>query len=369
MTLSSITAAHENEYMSFEDVDRRPTVGEIGTLFGFPGSADSYQFTFHDLQDRYQELRLSSAADQTLSWIVGFSYSKMDYKSVSYSKLHGFPVNPGQAIATRDPETTAVFGSVNWQISDQFELSVEARNQWDKVVEGTLGATPLKETFDSFSPRVILDWNPHDDTTLYVSYAQGYNPGQFNARLVGLSSAELSQIEDAATGGAGITVDEEEIASFEIGAKSAFWDGRGRVSAAVYFADWKGIVAPEIVGYTSDEGAPETIQVNATGGQADLSGLELEAWALVTDNLTLEATLSLTKSEIGKFDSPDALSLLGNRKLDGPGQRVFPLSRTGLYPFGNLCREIFQRLRLVRTWRLYLPRQYLALECQRNRNG
>ena len=315
MTLSSITAAHENEYMSFEDVDRRPTVGEIGFLFGFPGSADSYQFTMVDLQDRYQELRLSSAADQRLSWLVGFSYSKMKYRAGGAAKLHGFPPNP--QTTTYDPETTAVFGSINWAISDQLEVSVEARNQWDKVVEGTLGNPPLKETFDSFSPRVILDWSPRDNTTFYVSYAQGYNPGQFNARVAGRSPAELAQIEAAATGGAGIIVEEEEIISYEIGAKSAFWDGRGQVSAAAYFADWKGIVAPEIVAIVNDAGDTEQIQVNATGGQADLSGFELEAWAIVTDNLTLEATLSLTKSKIKKFDSPDALSLLGNRKLDG----------------------------------------------------
>ena len=314
MTLSSITASHENEYMSFEDVDRRPTVGEIGFLFGFPGSADSYQLTLHDLKDFYQELRLSSAVDQRLFWLVGFSYSKMNYKAGGAAKLHGFPPNP--STSTYDPETTAGFGSINWQISDQFKLSVEARVQKDKIVEFDRGFT-LKQTFDSFSPRVILDWNPRDDTTFYVSYAQGFNPGQTNARVAGRSAAELAKIEAVATGGAGIYVDEEEIVSYEIGAKSAFWDGRGQVSAAVYFADWKGIVAPEIVAIINDAGETEQIQVNATGGQADLSGLELEAWAVVTDNLTLEATLSLTKSKIGKFDSPDALSLLGNRKLDG----------------------------------------------------
>jgi len=315
MTLTSITAAHENEYASFEDIDRRPTAGELGTLFGFPASADSYQMTLTDLKDFSTELRLSSSDENSLRWMVGVSYSEMDYKLVSYSRLSGFPPNPNQAILTHDPETTAFFGSIGWDINDQFTLSVEARQQSDKVIEGTLGNPPLSETFDTFLPRVILDYKPNEDTTFYVTYAEGSNPGQFNAGLLGRTQAELAQI--AAAGGGGIAVQEEELSNIEFGVKTRFWDDRAQISASVYFSDWSAIVAPELIPITNAAGAPEIVQVNSNGGTADLSGLEVEGAVLLGENFTLEGTYSLTKSEIKDFESPDALSLLGDRTIDG----------------------------------------------------
>jgi iron complex outermembrane receptor protein len=315
MTLSSITAAHQNEYSSFEDFDRRPTAGlDFGA---FVGGADTYNLNLTGLKDFFQEVRLTSAQDERLRWMIGVSYTEIENRLQSFSKFGPVNPRPTQSVSTFDPETTAIFGAVGWDINDQFTLSVEARSQQDKVVEGTLGNTPLSETFDSFNPRVILDYKPNDDTTFYATYAEGTNPGQFNAGLLGRTQAELDQI--AAAGGGGIRVDEEELTNFEFGVKSQFWDGRGQISAAVYFSDWDNIVAPEIIAITNAQGQGELVQVNSTGGQADLSGLELEGTLLLTEKLTLDATLALNKSEINDFESPDANVVFGDRTIDGLG--------------------------------------------------
>ena len=57
--------------------------------------------------------------------------------------------------------------------------------------------------------------------------------------------------------------------------------------------------------------------MNTLGGQADLSGLELEGTVLLSDNFQLDATISFVNSEIGVFESPDAERLLGSRQLNG----------------------------------------------------
>lgn len=326
ITLSSITAFHENEYASFEDIDRRPTAGEIGRLFGFPASADSYQMTFTGLEDFSQEFRLSSDFDQRLRWTIGASYFESSGVLVSFSRLSGVPPRPNSTVLTFDPETTAIFGSIGWDITDQFTLSVEARSQADKVVEGVQGGTPLSETFNSFTPRIILDYKPNPDTTLYFTYAEGTNPGQFNAGLVNRSQNELDQI--AAQGGGGIAVEEEELTNLELGVKARFWDGRAQLTAAVYFSDWDNIVAPELFTIINDDDEPEIIQVNSTGGQADLSGLELEGTFLLSEKFTLDTTIALTQSDINDFESPDALSLLGERTIDGLGKEFSRFPKT-----------------------------------------
>ena len=314
MTLSSITAAHKDEYSSFEDFDRRPTAGL--------GGADTYNLNLTANEDFFQEVRLSSATDRRLRWMIGVSYSEIESVLQGYSQFGPVVPSPTSTTSTFEPETTAIYGSIDWDFTDQLTLSVEARSQQDKVVEAVgrglaaaRAAVPESETFDSFSPRVILSFKPNDDTTYYATYAEGTNPGQFNAGLRSLSPTELAQI--VAAGGSGIKVDEEELTNFEFGAKGLFWDGRAQITAAVYFSDWKNAIAPEIIAYTDDMGAGQLVQVNANGGQADLYGLELEGTVLLSEALTLDATFALNKSEIGSFESADALVVFGDRTIDG----------------------------------------------------
>ena len=317
MTLSFITASHENEYSSFEDFDRRVTSGKLGNYLGFMASADTYNMTLTKNKDSSSEIRLTSAADSQINWMVGASYTSIEARLVGYSVLWGGSPNPNQNISTFDPETRAVFASVSYDINDTLSLSVEARKQEDKVIEGTAGSEPLQNTFSSTTPRVILDYKPREGLTYYAIYAQGVNPGQFNAGLLGRTQGELDQI--TAQGGGGISVDEEEITNIEFGVKTRFWDDRAQITAAVYFSDWENAIAPEILTIVNAAGDGENIQVNSNGGQADLSGLEVEGTYIVSDNWTIDMTYSLNKSEINDFESPDAQHLFGSRTIDGMG--------------------------------------------------
>jgi iron complex outermembrane receptor protein len=317
MTLSVRTAAHENEYSSFEDFDRRVTSGKLGNYLGFMASADTYNMTLTKNKDSSSEIRLTSADDKPLTWMVGASYTEIEARLVGYSVLWGGSPNPNQNISTFDPETRAVFASVSYDINDTLSLSVEARKQEDKVIEGTAGSEPLQNTFSSTTPRVILDYKPREGLTYYAIYAEGVNPGQFNAGLLGRTQGELDQI--TAQGGGGISVDEEEITNLEFGVKARFLDDRAQITAAVYFSDWENAIAPEILTIVNAAGAGENIQVNSNGGQADLSGLEIEGTYLVSDNWTIDMTYSLNKSKINDFESPDAQHLFGSRTIDGMG--------------------------------------------------
>ena len=317
MTLSFLTAAHENEYSSFEDFDRRVTAGMLGNYLGFMASADTYSMSMTQNKDSSSEIRLTSAADSQISWMVGASYTDIEARLVGYNVLWGGTPRPTQSVSTFDPETRAVFASLGYDISDTLTLNLELRKQDDKVIEGTLGNEPLSNTFSSTTPRVILDYKPREGLTYYAIFAKGVNPGQFNAGLLGRTQGELDQI--AAQGGGGISVDEEEITNIEFGTKARFWDDRAQITAAVYFSDWENAIAPEILSIVNAAGDGENIQVNSNGGQADLSGLEIEGTFLVSDNWTIDMTYSLNKSDINDFESADALALFGNRTIDGMG--------------------------------------------------
>jgi iron complex outermembrane receptor protein len=329
MVVSSITAKHKNEYSSLEDLDRLVTTG-IGNCVPIDSdptltscSADSYQLNLTSNETFFQELRLTSSDDQSFRWAVGVSYAKVDGLLQNATKLGTRSVLSSGSVSNFDPETTAIFGSIAWDFTDRFTLSVEGRYQEDKVIEGTVGGTQFSETFTSENPRVILDFKPFEDTTIYATYAKGSQPGQFNAAVGNLPQDEIDQLRAIANCGSASTFDcltivpEEEVTNLELGIKSRFWGGRAQVSAAVYMMDWENIVAPNIVTITDAAGEPKNVQINALGGQADLSGLELEATVLLSEHFTLDMTYSFVGSEIGVFESPDAARLLGERQLDG----------------------------------------------------
>ena len=337
MTISSITADHTNEYASFEDFDRRvtATAGSCLALAIDPTltscSGDSYGLSLTANSTFSQEFRLTSSSEQSLRWAVGVSYAEAESLLQGANKLgSGFStggVNLGNT-SNFQPETTAIFGSVAWDFSEKFTLSAEARYQEDEVIEGIVGGTQFSETFTSSNPRVILDFKPNEDTTIYGTFAQGSQPGQFNAGVSALLPAEIDQLLISENCGSTsafeclIRVPEEEVTNYEFGIKTLIWDGRAQISAAVYFMDWEKIVAPNIVtiisaGGSTPAGEPQNVQVNTQGGQADLSGLELEGTVLLSENLQLDATLSLVDSKIGNFESPDAARLLGFRQING----------------------------------------------------
>ncbi|NKB45363.1 MAG: TonB-dependent receptor plug domain-containing protein [Alphaproteobacteria bacterium] len=353
ITLSSLTAFHKDHFSSVNDLDRRATEGLTGGLLGFPSSATAYDLRMSRLSDFSQEFRVTSADDQKLRWIAGGTYSERNYKAQTPTlaaglRLGGFN-DPGDFF---EAKTSAVFGAAAYDINDWATLSVEARYQWDKINEGDIGGNELSETFKAFTPRVILDLKPTEDTTVYLNYARGTNPGRFNPALVGRTADELSQI--AAQTGADTSVPEETLDNFEVGLKGNLMDGRAFYSVAAYYSKWRNVQIPNLVTITNAQGDLEIIgNVTAGGGKADLKGLEFEGSIAATENLTLDATFAWNNTDIKEFESPDATALLGNPTITGLGNEF---SRTPEFS-GSASASYFQTIN--ENWDWFLRGDYI----------
>ena len=311
MSLDSISAYHSNEWMVLDDVDRRATA-QIADL------RDTGLLNNRDLRDFSQELRLS--ADQgRWRWQLGANY--FDTTGVRSTGLKFLFWTQGLGVGNSwDIQTTGLFGSIGYDLTDQLSVSVEGRQQWDKVAEGgATGTAKLSDTFTSFTPRVIVDYKVSEDITLYGSFAQGTRPGTFNANLVGRSQQELDQIQEQT--GAGLTVPEEELDSFEVGLKGSLLDGRAWVTATLYWADWKAQSATGAF-VTAPDGSQDFVGIKAVGGEIDLNGIELEGVLALTENFTIDATFSVNDSEIKKGPCSHCDVLLGTSTADGLGLRT-----------------------------------------------
>ena len=429
MNLNIISAEHENSYSSHQDLDKRATEGLYlqgmgGGMFGSWGAnhpADASVHRMNSMQDSSIEFRLSSSQDQRFRWMFGYSDLEMDWFTQSIGSLivyfpndgldnaalqaaGGVPVcynpyylfggslsasnvcgNYGDVTSNNNDfkwdtiNNTAFYASIEADISDKLTLSVDVRRQEDEVTSGGIGpyvGSPkqvgelinvVNDTFKATLPRIILDYKPNDDTTLYASYSEGRLPGLFNPALLSLSAAEAASLK--ATSGAGVNVDEEEAENIELGIKRTFLDGRGFISVAYYQTDLTNVHTPLFaVSYTGDDGTQQVISGNTTtaGGTAALDGIEIDGRVLVNDNWAVAFTYAINNSSIGGgFQSADTFDLMGDRNaVQGNEFSRYPVNSGSLsvdyITELSADRDLFARADMIYTGKMYASNAMLA---------
>ena len=141
----------------------------------------------------------------------------------------------------------------------------------------------LKNSSDETSGRIALEIDLNEDTMIYGSFTAGYKPGGTNLTYGFEGDNAPAMVYE--------TFEPETVDSMEFGIKSDFYDGRARANVAIFTYDY------------------ENLQFQATdpdvyrGGvanipESEMSGLELELTALVSDNLTLDMNLGFIDSEV-----------------------------------------------------------------------
>jgi len=193
-------------------------------------------------------------------------------------------------------KSTAVYGQVTYTppvLDDILHLTFGGRYTSDNK-KGTLYkvsnvATNLTfvEKDSRFNPMVTLAADVTPDINVYAKYASGYRAG-------GASSRSLTF---RAFG-------PEDVDSFEIGAKTEFFD-MVRVNAAIYTMDRTGsqidfsLVTPQPNGSTRN-----TLEAINAPGVTKITGLELEAQVQLLPDLNVSASYAYTFTKIPPTVNP-----------------------------------------------------------------
>ena len=432
MNFNLVSATHENAYSSHNDVDRRVTEGLYlegmgGGMFGSWGAnhpADASDLRMNSMQDSSIEFRLSSAQDQRVRWMVGYSDVDMDWFTQNIGSMivyypndgldnaalqaaGGVPVcynpyyvfggtldasnvcgNYGDITSNNNDfkwdtvNTSSYYASIEADLTEQLTLSVDIRRQEDDVTSGGIGPysngavgeriNVQQAVFKSTLPRLILDYKPNENNTIYFSYSEGTLPGLFNPALASLTESQLAEVKQQ-TGGAGVKIDEEESENIEIGIKSTILDGRGFISVAYYQTDLTNVHTPLFaVSYTGtdEDGNPatEVISGNTTsqGGNAELSGLEIDGTVRLNESWSVDFTYALNDSEIESgFQSADTFDLMGDRDAVIGNQFSRYPKNSGSFS-ANYLRglgadmDLFARMDLLYTGKMYASNAMLA---------
>ena len=133
-----------------------------------------------------------------------------------------------------------------------------------------------------------MDWTPNDDTLVYLSYTTGYRAGGY-----GLGTLDARDLTGAVVNSI-YSYDEEEVAHTELGFKGTFADGTLQLFSSLYNYQYDGY-QDSVTVYDVVQATFRNIPTNT--GSAVNQGWEVEGTWLATDELTINANYSLTKTE------------------------------------------------------------------------
>ena len=347
-TVTSITAWHTNDSKAVGPDQAATGAPEVYILFNrFPEDT-----TFS------QELRLSGQTDR-LTYTTGLYYLDIERYELSNVIAQWHPLSdvallnancemfgacppgaantllapadsPNQPVgfnttggADVDTNSFAAFGQVGWALNDISNLSVGMRWTKDKrkgrsFTYGDYGIfnpfsqqsydVTYKGSWTAFTPKAtyditLEDWGGFDSFFVYASIARGYNSGGFAA----------DTNPEAAVRG----YNPEYALNYELGVKTRFWENRAQLNLTGYYTDYTDLVTGVIT--VNEAGFPFTSQQNA--GKATIKGLELEATALLSQNLTASLSYSLTDAIYDELVSGES-DLSGNRIEQTPKHAV-----------------------------------------------
>lgn len=303
-----------------------------------------------------QELRLQSNNEGAFNWTVGALYWEQDqnfrdgsFNCVANPIFVPFPppgaLQPGQSCGptiasvneginganrfpdrwNRETKHWSAYFLVDWEFAENFAVVLEGRytdeeltvsgpnrapppglppgfpNPFSRILDprGLFGPTFLQEQngdevgsdSDSFfTPKVTLQWTPNDDSLYYFSFAEGRKP----SGIAALNGGAGSFIVDDQR------FEQERVDVWELGAKTSWLDNRLTLNGAVFFQDYsdKQTNTQVVIGEPPDQ-TLGTRPVNASS--AEVWGLELDAFWLITDNLSFSASYTYLNTEYKDF--------------------------------------------------------------------
>ena len=260
-----------------------------------------------------------------------------------------------RSLSQSEERTSAIYGEVDFELSDQWQLTLGVRfnedEQDDYEMLSTAGVSPpntipyipdlsgtnpldngysgdpfrgqvqqvLSSKFDSTTGRAAVRYRVDSDLMVYASYSEGFSAGGFNVEGPPLFPPNTI-----------IPFDPESVDSFEIGVRSDWNAGRLRFNATLFSMNWDDIHLPvPRINPVTLEAERGSWTVNAGAGKID--GLEFETTYRPRDLWQLHfngAWLDSEYTDIGDTTSVTVGSAFENApefSVDIGGRREFIL--------------------------------------------
>lgn len=177
------------------------------------------------------ETRLVSQGDGPFQWLVGAFYSDTE-DTIDWEFVPAFL--PPFTSNFRS-EAISFFGEASYAFMDGKLTTLFGLRYFDddrSSTDTSVTVQPPPDTFDSVNPRFNVSYQPSIYSHYYLNIAKGFRSGKFN-------SPEVVAIAQAAGVPAEVSLDSDELWSYEIGTKQALGAGRAQLDVAFYFMNWE----------------------------------------------------------------------------------------------------------------------------------
>ena len=218
---------------------------------------------------------------------------------------------------SQDTTGRAVFGQLDYWLTDKLELTVGARytqddkdffardyclkadadrdlQNWDNCVNtAALTGEGSGRTFNGdiseskTTGRLGFGYQMEEDILIYGSVSTGFHSGGFYGKNQALSAFA-------------VTYAPEEITSYEIGAKLELMDRRLRLNVAAFNSTVEDLQAVTTIPNPNDG---TSISAPFNVGEVEYQGFELEAVGIVTDEIRLSAAVGFLDASYNNFDA------------------------------------------------------------------
>jgi iron complex outermembrane receptor protein len=222
-----------------------------------------------------------------------------------YNAYYGSPMyyyNPKETLYSY-----AAYGQFRYKITDDLRLTLAGRYTLDHkqyFMDGIVLWTPFalkysRNNWGAFTPRVVLDYSPDENTLVYASYSRGFKAGGFNT--LGDVALPINFFKP------------EFVTNYEVGTKLSFFDQRLRLGLNAFYLNYTNLQQPIFV-LNPQNGVSYPRTVNASN--AIVKGAEFEIQAVPVQGLQLIASVTRLHGRYGTFINMD----LTNPTRTDPGQ-------------------------------------------------
>jgi iron complex outermembrane receptor protein len=319
-TITNILGYRDYDAKSLSDIDAQPV-----WLFHAPAWLEAEQVS--------NELRYNAVFADRANVTTGIYYFNNELDYHERRELVGIATG-GVAPAAQfdgggiyEVETYAVFGAVDYDLSERWTLTAGLRYTYEEkdaeiaslsqnintpcnIVEPS-ASEPVcpfdfvdSDDWDSWSPKLGATWRFTDNARLYAHWTRGYRSGGYNLRNTSFNPADVPG-----------PFDQEEVNNYEVGMKAEFT--RGRLNASLFYNEIEDMQRELNL---PSQGAG-VIQLVRNTADANILGFEVDGTFGLTENLLVIASVGWLDPEYDKvfFDlNGDGVIDRKDEKLDLP---------------------------------------------------
>lgn len=262
-----------------------------------------------------QEVRLASAQDRRLTWLIGGYYSVENtdtHQQYLPYRADGTVMSDLLEIYLDEVKSrytdVSAFANATFKITDKWEVSAGIRHSritddfHERAVGSLLSGSTTIAYFDDIKTKykattwsVTTRYIANDDLMMFARAASGFRAGGINYTWPG---AEKSY-------------DPDSLISYEAGMRADLLNDRASIDLTIYYLDWKDLF---ILAFTPDEFA-FGYQIN--GGRANGFGTEFTGTLRPLRGLTLTATAAYYGLKV-RDDLPTIGAKAGDRTPTSP---------------------------------------------------